>query len=258
MDLIILEGLTKVFGGLVAVDHLDMRIPKGVIHGLIGPNGSGKTTTFNVMFGVHSPTSGKVIYMDQDITGLPPHKIAALGITRTFQQVSLFKTMTVLDTILVGLHLHCHRGFVGALLHTKNFRVEEKKCKEKAIEALTIVGMVDKLNHIATDLPYGQQRLIEIARAIVTKPNFLLLDEPVAGMNPSEISEVQSLICRLRDMGYTILLVEHNMDLVMDICDTITVLSHGAKIAEGLPDEVRDNPIVIENYLGRGIDDVTA
>ena len=253
MTLLRIVGLTKHFGGLTAVDSLDMEVSEGDIHALIGPNGSGKTTTFNMISSMLKPSSGRIFFDGRNLTNQSPDAVATFGITRTFQQISLFRTMTVLQTAMVGAHLRKKSSLAGVLLHTRCFREQENEIRKKALESLEVVGLAKMEDRMATQLPYGQQRLIELARALAVGPRLLLLDEPVAGMNPAEIDFMRQLVLKIRRRGVTILLVEHNMDLVMDISDKVTVISSGRKIAEGLPREVRSAPVVVENYLGRGI-----
>jgi branched-chain amino acid transport system ATP-binding protein len=253
LTLLQVEGLTKHFGGLTAVDRLDMEVTEGEIHALIGPNGSGKTTMFNMISSMLKPSSGRILFDGHNITHRSPDDVAGFGITRTFQQIALFRTMTVLETVMVGAHLRKRSGVVGVLLHTKHFREQESDIEGKAREALHVIGLESMEDRIATDLPYGQQRLVELARALAVGPRLLLLDEPVAGMNTKEIDFMRQLVLKIRERRVTVLLVEHNMDLVMDISDRVTVISSGKKIAEGLPGEVRNNPVVVENYIGKGI-----
>lgn len=254
MTLLRVQGLTKHFGGLNAVDNLDMSVAEGEIHALIGPNGSGKTTTFNMISSILRPTSGLITFAGHNITHQSPDRVARFGITRTFQQIALFRTMTVLETVMVGAHLRKKSCLAGVLLHSRRFKEQESEIERKAREALEVTGIETMEGRVATELPYGQQRLVELARALAVGPRLLLLDEPVAGMNSREIDFMRGLVLKIRDRGVTVLLVEHNMDLVMDISDKVTVISSGRKIAEGLPGEVRNSPVVVENYLGKGMD----
>lgn len=251
MNTIELRSITKLFGGLAAVSSLDLTVEKGEIHGLIGPNGSGKSTTLNLISGQYIPTSGSIFLGEHDITRVPPAERTVLGIARTFQNIRLFKRLTVLDNVLVSRYCRTRSGLLPIFLRLPSERKEEAQAREEAIAALRVVGMEHRSGVLPGDLPYGQQRLVEIARALATTPQVLLLDEPAAGMNPTEKHELRELIYRLnQEHGLTILLVEHDMDLVMGACGRITVLNFGAKIGEGTADEVRANPEVIEAYLG--------
>ncbi|NLG67337.1 MAG: ABC transporter ATP-binding protein [Actinobacteria bacterium] len=251
MNTIELKGITKIFGGLAAVSSLDLTVAKGEIHGLIGPNGSGKSTTLNLISGQYIPTSGQILLGGRDITRVPPAERTVLGIARTFQNIRLFRRLSVLDNVMVSRYCRTRSGLVPVFLRLPSERREEAQAREAALAALRVVDMDGRADALPGDLPYGQQRLVEIARALATDPQVLMLDEPAAGMNPTEKRDLQLLIARLnREHQLTILLVEHDMDLVMAACGRLTVLNFGAKIGEGSAYEVRANPDVIEAYLG--------
>lgn len=245
------KDVTMRFGGLVALDHVNMTVEKGEIHGLIGPNGSGKTTLINVITGFYAPTEGVVEMNGKVISSLSPNKVAASGLCRTFQNINLFSDMTVLENVITATNSRQTVNLGSAIFHTKAFKEQEKACREKAMELLEFVGLSDKANMKSTSLPYGQQRLLEIARALATDPQLLLLDEPVAGMNEQESLETANLIHKLRENGKNILLIEHHMQFVMSLCDRLTVLNSGKVIARGVPSEIQNNQEVIESYLGK-------
>ncbi len=248
------QDLTIRFGGLVAVNEVNFQVPKGSIFGLIGPNGAGKTTLFNMVSGVYKPTSGKVIFDGQEIQGKPPYKINSLGIARTYQNINLFKKMTVLENVMVGCHSRTKAGLAASILRTPSQRKEEKAVVEKSMEILEFMDLQDKASLLASSLSYGEQRRLEISRALASDPKMLLLDEPAAGMNATEKEELQETIRRIAGKGITVLLVEHDMKLVMNVTEQICVISFGKRIGFGTPAEVQANPAVIEAYLGGGLD----
>jgi len=253
MPLLVAEAVTKRFGGLVAVNTLDFGIEQGSIVSVIGPNGAGKTTFFNCIAGFYPIDEGRITFDGTPIQGLRPDRIAHLRIARTYQNIRLFASMTALENILVGQHQHLSSTWVGALLRTRRVRAEERAATEEARRLLAFVGLQGKGDVLAGKLPYGDQRRLEIARAIASQPRLLLLDEPTAGMNPAETAQMTGFIRSLRDeLGVTILLIEHEMRVVMGISERITVLDYGERIAEGSPQQIRNDPRVIEAYLGRG------
>ncbi|MGV9293468.1 ABC transporter ATP-binding protein [Amycolatopsis sp. NPDC003676] len=250
------DDVTVRFGGLVALDSVSFEIRRGEILGLIGPNGAGKTTCFNAMTGVYRPSSGQVLLEDKPLGKASRHGITQLGIARTFQNIRLFSEMTALENVVVGTDARHKTSLLGALLRVPRHHREEKQAIEKAMALLEFVGIADRAADRAKNLPYGYQRRLEIARALATEPKLLCLDEPAAGFNPAEKEELMGLIRTIRDDGYTVLLIEHDMKLVMGVTDRIVVLEFGKKIADGLPSEIRENPAVIAAYLGVPDDDV--
>ena len=250
MSLLRVEGLSKSFGGIIAIANLDFTLEPGLIHSIIGPNGAGKTTLFNLITGVYEPTEGRIFLEDDEITGAPPFELARRGLSRTFQNLQIFFNMTALENVMVGHHLHCDRRFLPALLRLPHIVKGDVRCRELAAELMAFVGLGDYLHAEASALPYGALKRLELARALATRPKVLLLDEPAAGLNPAETESMDRLIQQISKRGVTVLLVEHDMRLVMGISDLILVLDHGRPLALGTASEIRANPKVVAAYLG--------
>ena len=246
-----MQNVEKHFGGVHAIDNFSVKIEQGQIHGLIGPNGAGKTTIFNNITGIYAPDSGKIIFMGEDITGSSPHRVAQLGIGRTFQNIRLFSNLSVLENVVIASGMDATYNLPQAIFHSEKFKKREKMLNDKAMNLLEIVGLQDKANERANSLPYGHQRKLEIARAMALDPKLLLLDEPAAGMNADESLELVDFVRQIRDhFKITILMIEHHMDVVSNLCDYCTVLNFGKTLAVGTPTEVKNNPDVIRAYLG--------
>ena len=246
-----LDGISKNFGGLEVLKDVSFTMPEGSIFGLIGPNGAGKTTIVNLITGLLRPSLGSIRFTDKDLATVAPHKITQLGIARTFQNIRLFKEMSLLENVVVGMHDHLNYGVASMLFNLNSFKNAESKARERALELLSWVKLDHKAHMLADNLSYGEQRKLEFARALATEPKLLLLDEPVAGMNSAEKNELMTEITNIRDRGFSIFMIEHDMRFVMSLCERIAVLNFGKIIAEGTPTEIRNNPEVIEAYLGK-------
>jgi branched-chain amino acid transport system ATP-binding protein len=253
-ELLEVYALTKTFGGLAAVKEVSFAVKSGTIKAIIGPNGAGKTTLYDLLTGIYLPDAGRVLFQDKEIIGMPTHEITALGITRTFQTIRLFTHMTVMENVMIGLHHRTKAGMVRSALKLPSARREENWMRQEALHFLDIVGLEMQADSLAGSLPFGSQRLLEVARALATQPSLLLLDEPASGLNAYETRELGEIIYRIRDMGITVILVEHDMGLVMRISDEVLVLDYGEVIAEGSPEDIRSNEKVIEAYLGSELD----
>lgn len=255
MALLKATKLSKVFGGLKAVSNFDVTIEKGELIGLIGPNGAGKTTAFNLLTGVYEPTTGEIELDGKSVVGLKPYQITQQGLARTFQNIRLFAELSVLDNVKIAYHFHVKYGILESVFRMGRYHKEEAEIEKKAIELLEIFQLADKKDEISKNLSYGEQRRLEIARALAAQPKLLLLDEPAAGMNPQETQELMKMIQWIKEkFDLTILLIEHDMNLVMNVCERIYVLEYGSIIAEGVPEEIKNNPRVIEAYLGEEVE----